>query len=374
MASLHKDAHGRSPYFYAAFRLPNGKRAFKSTKETDRKKAERIANKWEDAAGLASKGELTEEASRKVLDEIRKIVGDSPLPVITVRQFFENWLAGKKLSRTGSTGKRYEKPVAEFLKSLGPRADKLLGHLVVQDVQNFRDTRIRSGVRLSTVSFDVGLVRRVLASANNQGLISNNPAKAVELESSKSQKHSVLSPDDIRALLAQAEPDWKTAILIGYYTGARLSDATAMTWDEVNLSEGLITYTQRKTSNQVKVPIHSQLEEHLLAIAGDKNGSLCPSLAGKPGNGRSGLSTQFAELMIKAGIDRQVQASQKRKFSAVSFHSLRHSYVSNLANAEVPAELRKELAGHTASEVHDRYTHRQIEPLRKAIQALPRLP
>src|SRR5260221_11292578 len=115
-----------------------------------------------------------------------------------------------------------------------------------------------------------------------------------------------------------------------------------MTGDEVNLSEGLITYTQRKTSNQVKVPIHSQLEEHLLAIAGDKNGSLCPSLGGKPGNGRSGLSTQFAELMIKAGIDRQVQASQKRKFSGGSCRSLRHPYVSNLANAEVPPELGKE--------------------------------
>jgi integrase len=247
---------------------------------------------------------------------------------------------------------------------------------VVQDVQNFRDTRTRSGVRLSTVSFDVALVRRVLSSANNQGLISNNPAKAVELESSKSQKHSVLSPDDIRALLAEAEPDWRTAILIGYYTGARLSDATSMTWDEVNLSEELITYAQRKTGNQVKVPIHSQLEEHLLAIAGDKNGSLCPSLAGKPGNGRSGLSTQFAKLMIKAGVDRQIQpTSRKRKFSAVSFHSLRHSFVSNLANAGVEPEIRKELAGHTTSEVHDRYTHQQIEQLRvKGIDKLSRLP
>ncbi|MEY2607992.1 MAG: hypothetical protein QOH31_5846, partial [Verrucomicrobiota bacterium] len=47
MASLHRDPKGRSPFFYAAFALPNGKRAFRSTKQTVYKKALRVALEWE---------------------------------------------------------------------------------------------------------------------------------------------------------------------------------------------------------------------------------------------------------------------------------------------------------------------------------------
>src|SRR5260370_42579441 len=79
MASLHRDPKGRSPYFYAAFGLPNGKRAFRSTKQTNHKQALRVALEWEKAAELAGRGELPEAASRRVLDLIRESVDDTPL-------------------------------------------------------------------------------------------------------------------------------------------------------------------------------------------------------------------------------------------------------------------------------------------------------
>lgn len=96
MASLHKDPRGRSPYFYAAFSLSKGKRVYRSTKQTDRKKAWKVALKWEEAKELADRGELTEAASRKVLDEIRAIVGDSKLPTITVRGVFRELVGWKE--------------------------------------------------------------------------------------------------------------------------------------------------------------------------------------------------------------------------------------------------------------------------------------
>src|SRR5260221_2587698 len=137
MASLHRDPRGRSPYFYAAFGLPNGKRAFRSTKQTTYKHAMRVALEWEKASELAGKGELTESASRKVLDLIRESVGDSALRTMTVREFFKNWLDGKKLSQKESTGERYGHPLIEVVESLAARADKSLSHLVPQDIERF---------------------------------------------------------------------------------------------------------------------------------------------------------------------------------------------------------------------------------------------
>jgi integrase len=375
MASLHRDP--RSRFWYAAFSLPNGKRAFRSTKHTDRKKAERVMMEWEKASELASRGELTESASRKVLDLIRESVGDPALKVATTREFFTNWLAGKKLSQKSATGKRYTKPVMEFLESLDTRADRSLAHLTAQDIKNFLDRRLGSGVSPSTISFDLQTIRSVLASANRQDLILKIPGLDIKAPRVTRQKRDVFSPADIRALLAEADPDWKTAILIGFYVGPRLTDAVSMTWDQVVWDEegkGSITYIQGKTGEKVEVPIHADLEEHLLKIAGDKVGSLCPTLAGQPTDGRRGLSTQFANLMDKAGIDRQqVQSSRGRKFSRKSFHSLRHSFISALENTRTSADVRMKLAGHHSANVHQKYTHVQLKGLREAIAALPRL-
>ena len=56
MASLHKDPRGKSPYFYAAFTLPDGRRTFRSTKLTDRKKALEVCLEWERAADQGRDG------------------------------------------------------------------------------------------------------------------------------------------------------------------------------------------------------------------------------------------------------------------------------------------------------------------------------
>jgi len=103
MASLHKDPHGRSPYFYCAFSLPNGARRFKSTKQTSRKEAWRVCLQWEKASEAAGKGSFTEVQARKVLNEILQSAGEGPIRPKTVREFFTNWLAGKELAKKKDT-------------------------------------------------------------------------------------------------------------------------------------------------------------------------------------------------------------------------------------------------------------------------------
>jgi site-specific recombinase XerD len=63
----------------------------------------------------------------------------------------------------------------------------------------------------------------------------------------------------------------------------------------------------------------------------------------------------------------------KRKFSQLSFHALRHSFTNALANAGVSADIRMKLTGHKSIDIHQRYTHMQLEPLKQAIAVLPSL-
>jgi site-specific recombinase XerD len=59
--------------------------------------------------------------------------------------------------------------------------------------------------------------------------------------------------------------------------------------------------------------------------------------------------------------------------NARSFHCLRHSFVSGLANAGVGVEMRQALAGHASAEMNLKYTHREIESLREAMKDFPGL-
>jgi len=82
--------------------------------------------------------------------------------------------------------------------------------------------------------------------------------------------------------------------------------------------------------------------------------------------------------MLAAGIEsakaRERAGKAGRSLSALSFHSLRHSFNSALANAGVSQELRQKLTGHASAEINAHYTHHEIETLRRAVEAIPRLP
>jgi Phage integrase, N-terminal SAM-like domain len=224
VASIHKDPRGKSPFWYCAYVLPNGQRAFRSTKQTDRKEALKECLKLEKAADKARAGELVESQARKILDDILESVGEGPIRRKAIREFFLHWLSGKELAKKPSTHSRYKKAITEFLESLGDRADKGLAALGPSDIEVFRDRRAKQGVSPATVRLDLKLIRSVLANARRQGLILHNPAEAVDLPLVKSQGRDVFTPSDIQTLLSVASPDWKTAILVGYYVGARLGE------------------------------------------------------------------------------------------------------------------------------------------------------
>jgi integrase len=166
--------------------------------------------------------------------------------------------------------------------------------------------------------------------------------------------------------------------LLAYYTGARLSDCCAMPWDAVDFAAGTLTYTPQKTGGEpVMIPMHPELHAHLesLATSDKPERFVMPHMSGLKSGGRHGLSESFKNLMRKTGVDSQRVERDVgvRTLSRRSFHSLRHSFTSALANADVPPELRMKLTGHTTEATHKIYTHHEIETLRRAIEKLPGL-
>lgn len=373
MASIHR--RPRSPFYWAAWRQA-GRLVFRSTKSTDKAVAVRIADELEQAGKAATAGTLVESQARAVLTSImaRANMGET-LRTPTVKAFFADWMQTKEQNRASRTADRYEKVVQEFLKSLGERANRPLTGITGTDVQRFIDARLAEGCAPGTVQVDGKILRTAFNRARRLGLINTNPAEAVELPARESVERGTFTNAEVRILVDAAEGEWKTVILVGYYTGARLTECTRIRWEDVDLLAGTMTFQQTKQGKPHTVPLHPDLVAHLELIAGGASpGFLAPKLGGVKPSGRRGLSEQFKRICRDAGIDCQmVKGSGMNQVSKRSFHALRHSFTSALANAGVSEELRMKLTGHSSESVHKGYTHHEIETLRAAVSKLPNL-
>jgi integrase len=390
MASIHKDPRGKSPFFYCAFTLPNGKRCFKSTKLKDRNAAMDFCLRMEGAARKAAARNFSEEQARKILNEIRELSGDSAIRFKSLVAYAAEWLQSKQVTLSEGTFVRYKGFVNDFVANLGKqRAGASIEAITAQDVKAFRDLQVKEGKSETTANLALKTLRSLFNDARREGLISTNPAEAVKTFAMEKEARDVFTHEQLRALMAKASSEWKTAILLAYYSGLRLRDAVSLSWDNVNFELRQIRYFPRKSTRgqtrrpdwkkhvtgQLEVPLMPEVEAHLLSLpsSDDAVAKLCPILAAKSTGGNRGLSRMFQRVMAAAGIhsDRGVEKKGKgRQFKTLGFHSLRHTFVSELANADVPADVRRQISGHSDEKIHERYTHLGLETKRRALAHL----
>jgi integrase len=337
-----------------------------------------MARTWEKASEEARGLRLTEARAREVISELMQSVGGESLKVFTVEQWFDHFVNQKKKSRAAATGKRHEQTMREFMAFLGHRAKLNIAAITSKDIAEFRERRIALGLAPATVNIDVIILSAAFNAALRQGHVSMNPCLAIEPLKNKPQRKGVFTPEQIAALLKAAEGDWRGLILLAFYTGQRLQDCANIRWRDVDLVSDIktIRFQVRKTDAEIVTVVHPALEDYLLSLPTAKSDDafLFPSLAERKA---SPLSKQFGELIALANIDRGVIRERTtyggRSVSSLSFHSLRHSFSSILANAGVSEERRMALVGHASRDMHQKYTHHQLEQLRDAISVLPTL-
>ncbi len=372
MASVVK--REKSKYWTACFTDRDGRQLKRSTKTTDRNMAMRMAVDLEGIESQAKRGVITTTQLRKVVNDFsEKVTGDS-MNVPSVEDYFRDWLNNVEARNAPSTLERYKNAVKWFLEHLQGKAKKTISSVTPQDVENYLTWRLKSGVANKTAIVDIKIIKIAFRRAENYGTILKNPVAAVRLPKEDSSEREVFSNDEIQNLLnATPTLEWQTLILLGYYTGARLSDCVRMKWDNVFPEDGFIRYQQQKTGKTVVVPMHFYVIEHLKHIgASEATGFLCPKLAAKGSGGKHGLSEGFNRIVLKAGLDPMtVQGKGVRKFSARTFHSLRHSFNSVMANAGVSDEVRMKLTGHKSPKMNERYTHLQLGILKDAVKTMP---
>jgi integrase len=188
----------------------------------------------------------------------------------------------------------------------------------------------------------------------------------------------------LRAILDVADPEWRSMICFGIYTGQRLSDIASLTWNNIDLQNGELRLTTRKTGKTLILPLAVPLQRHLEALPSSDRGDspLHPRAASALGrHGRSAaLSNQFSDLLADAGLRTRKNHEStgkgrdvSREQSSLSFHSLRRTATTLLREAGVPQQVVQAIIGHDSSEIHQLYVAIGKDAMRSATARMPEL-
>lgn len=407
MASLKQ--HPQSPYWSAVLLLEDGSQTTRSTKipakRGTRAKALSLAEKWqriEDSKRASrttankqlvgeqliramqklERGEFCEATARETLNAMLEAIGLKPLESATVEEFFRRWVDSKATTKSARTAQRYRQVIGEFLAFIGTRARDGLATLTADDFERFRDRQLKLGKGPSTANLALKILRAPMNAARRRGLVASNPAEAIDLLPAEGGVRSTFSREQIRALLAAADAEWRGMILFGACHGLRIGDAARLAWANIDAERGTLRFHPQKTSRGARrlpeeYPLHPDVVDYLEGLpAGDSpKAPIFPTLSKLKVGFRFGLSDRFRRLMRGVGIIAEGEGAEKKKgkgrrFFELGFHSLRHTAISEMANRGVSKEVRMKLSGHK-SNVHERYTHHELETLRRAVEAVP---
>jgi integrase len=379
MGFIFKDSRGRSPHLYLGYRLANGKWRKVSAKTSDKAQAKLMLQGLEAAEAVASNGMATEEMLRKMMaDTIERVTGRRPQDP-TIAQWLEQWLSAQRGTVAPKTLAGYSQVVRDLEQTLGPRREERLRRLTGEIFLFHRDRLLKEGCSASTVNHVFKTLRDIFEGAVKERLLETNPASIKTLRADRPERRP-FTLEQVEALLKAARGDMFGLVLLAAYTSQRLMDIATLRWGQVNLAAGVINFRQSKGNKKpLAMPIHPQVADYLLSRAGDDpEAPVLPEFSQKRGPGSGGLSMLFRRLMTEARIDqglvRERAGKRGRNTHALSFHSLRYFFNSQLANSDVSQELRKRLTGHATDAMNDVYTRMELSTLRRAVESLPSIP
>ena len=317
--------------------------------------------------------------------------------------FLDYWMESYCLiTLKKTTLDNYKKRIRSHIKpSLG--AYKLTS-LTTAGLQKFINSKIDAQYSLNTLSVLRGILTGSLQYAVRQNMLKSNPAREIRIPTERSTEslqlrsapHRYLPPDVIKKLFERFPEKHPSHIplMLGYRCGLRLGEAFAITWDCVDLEKGQIYinkqvqwnpaeqwwfFTNPKFNSFRTIDLDNSLLELLRRERKrqDKDRAYYEDMytvyyendvRGLVTSPDQASSATPIELMLVRQDGSYIQARTMQHASSVihyelgvkdfTFHSLRHTHATMLAEAGMPQKYTQQRLGHKDISVTLKYyTH-----------------
>ena len=180
-----------------------------------------------------------------------------------------------------------------------------------------------------------------------------------------------LSDKEVGRLIEKATGELRVLFAVGAYTGLRMSDAAHVRWTDFDAKGQTLSIrpskTMHTTGRTVAIPVHPALAR----IVGKRKrtGYVMPELAALP---EWELSDRVTEHFKACGFEAgEKPDGYRRSVPVVGFHSLRSTFITNMANIGAPMAMVQAIVGHMSVEMSMHYYRANAEAARARIAALP---
>lgn len=163
-----------------------------------------------------------------------------------------------------------------------------------------------------------------------------------------------LTPDEWASLKEHMDEDTQDVLEFALVTGLREANCMWFEWGWQHGKTAIIPAQNTKTDTPYGIPLNHTAQGIL-----------------ERRRQKTVKHVQFAfshqgEVWYRVKLLRALKRACKRSgVGEITVHGLRHTFATWLAQNGVSKEVRMKLMGHSAKDVHDRYTHFDVESLRK---------
>lgn len=295
------------------------------------------------------------EASQRLTQLLAERDGGTELSprTTTVREWLDQWLAGRTRALAPSTVELYRLTIDRWLKPLHPLALRELKSYHVQQV-------LVADHSASTQRLILAVLNRALRDAVRLQLLSRNPAEYVERPRRVKTEQRVIPEDRLGDYLAACSGSLYPLVYLALNTGARASELTSLQWQDIDLSAGRVTFRRvSKTASSVRSveigpAVVAVLQQHRISQAAEKL-----RLGTAYSADRGLVFTHEGRAVSRLNVyDHWRRALQSAGLPHVRLHDLRHTAATLLLGTRVPVKVVAEMLGHASTKTTmDTYMH-----------------
>ena len=230
-----------------------------------------------------------------------------------------------------------------------------------------------------TINKHLVLMKSILNHAVDNGLIVRNPADRLKKLKEEKIEQQCLTMDEVFAVLDTAKkhyPDFHPLLFTAIFTGMRLGEIRALTWDRVNFVKGCIKvdrnvyknkFTEPKTrtsKREINIPddLIKVLKEWRLRCPNGELNLVFPNENGNFMDNHNLKKRKFKAVLRRAGV------------SIIRFHDLRHTFASMLlANDAQPKYVQHQMGHSSIKTTMDIYSHLMQESHQNGVDTLNRI-
>ena len=286
----------------------------------------------------------------------------------TVRDLVERYIRDV-LPRKVKVGRFYAIQLGWWKRQIG---DVLLSELTPVLITEHREllsqteTIRKTKKSNATVNRYLAALSTAISTAINEwGWMENNPlSKLSKLKEPRGRVRYFSDEERERFLFACKEShnsDLYAAVILAFSTGGRKNEIWGLSWKDVDLKNGFITFEETKNDEPRSVPLQGHALELMLK--------------------RSKVPRIDTDLVFPSRVDQQKHLDFRKPFQMAlkaaqiedfRWHDLRHCAASYLVMAGVDMRTVAEILGHKTLQMTQRYAHLSPEHLKDAVAKMNR--